>query len=82
MRAGNPTFADEGTRFYIGLPDTTTGACAPGTSPVYRFWNRRPGDTNHRYTTSLQVARQMLARGDAPEGYGPGPYYPIMCEVR
>jgi hypothetical protein len=82
VRAGNPTFADEGTRFYIALPDPATGACPAGTSPVYRFWNRRPGDTNHRYTTSLQVARTMLARAYTAEGYGPGPYFPIMCEVR
>ena len=82
VRAGNPTFADEGTRFYIALPDPATGVCPAGTSPVYRFWNRRSGDTNHRYTTSLQVARQMLARAYTPEGYGTGPYYPIMCEVR
>ena len=27
-------------------------------------------------------ARQMLARNYTPEGYGPGPYFPIMCEVR
>lgn len=82
VRVIYPTFADEGIRFHVALPDQATGACPAATSPVYRFWNRRPGDTNHRYTTSLQIARQMLARGDAPEGYGPGPYYPIMCEVR
>ena len=82
VRAGNPTFADEGTRFFIALPDPASGACPAGTSPVYRFWNRRLGDTNHRYTTSLQVARTMLARGYTAEGYGPGPYFPIMCEVR
>jgi streptogramin lyase len=72
VRAGNPTFADEGTRFHIALPDSATGACPAGTSPVYRFWNHRPGDTNHRYTTSLQVARQMLGRAYTPEGYGTG----------
>ena len=82
VRAGNPTFADEGTRFHVALPDPASGACPAATAPVYRFWNRRSGDTNHRYTTSLQIARDMLARGYAPEGYGTGPYFPIMCEVR
>ena len=59
-----------------------TGACPAATAPVYRFWNARAGDTNHRYTTSLQVAREMTSLGHVAEGYGPGPDFPIMCEVR
>jgi serine protease len=56
--------------FYIGLPDVKTGACPAGTVPVYRLWNNR-ADTNHRYTTSLTIRSQMLAKGYVAEGYGP-----------
>jgi serine protease len=56
--------------FYIDLPDVNTGACPAGTVPVYRLWNNR-ADTNHRYTTSLTIRNQMLAKGYVPEGYGP-----------
>jgi len=56
--------------FYIVLPDTTTGACPTGSSPVYRLWNNRV-DTNHRYTTNVVVRNQMLAAGYVAEGYGP-----------
>jgi hypothetical protein len=64
--------------FYIALPDTTTGACLVGTTPVYRVWDNR-ADSNHRYTTSTAIVGQMRALGWVPEGYGSGPYYPIMC---
>jgi len=56
--------------FYIELPDTTTGACLPGRSAVYRLWNNR-ADSNHRYTTRADIRDAMLARGYIPEGYGP-----------
>jgi len=56
--------------FYIALPDLNTGACPVGTVPVYRLWNNR-ADTNHRYTTSLTIRSQMLAKGYVAEGYGP-----------
>ncbi|MFO1316383.1 MAG: hypothetical protein U1F58_12330 [Burkholderiales bacterium] len=55
---------------YEGLPEPVTGACAPGTVPVYRLWNRR-ADTNHRYTTDAAVRGAMVAKGYVPEGYGP-----------
>ena len=55
---------------YVGLPDIGTGACAPGTVPVYRLWNKR-ADTNHRYTTDFAVRSTMIAKGYVPEGYGP-----------
>jgi hypothetical protein len=58
--------------FYIELPDLNTGACPAGTVPVYRLWNNR-ADTNHRYTTSLTIRSQMLAKGYLAEGYGPNP---------
>jgi hypothetical protein len=64
--------------FYIALPDVVTGACPEGTIPVYRLFDNR-ADPNHRYTTSTAIVDQMRAKGWIPEGYGPGPYYPIMC---
>lgn len=54
--------------FYVALPDAT-GACPPGTVPVYRLWNQR-ADSNHRYTTSAAVKAQMLAAGFVAEGTG------------
>lgn len=55
--------------FYIELPNTLSGACAAGTTPVYRLWNGR-ADSNHRYTTNPNVKAQMQARGYIAEGYG------------
>ena len=64
--------------FYVQLPNTTTGACPAGTTPVYRFFNT--ATTNHRYTTEQFIRDEMSASSRwTPEGYGPGPYYPIMC---
>jgi uncharacterized delta-60 repeat protein len=56
--------------FYVALPDTTTGVCPSGTTPVFRLWNHRI-DSNHRYTTDPTVKAQMIARGYIAEGYGP-----------
>ena len=64
--------------FYIALPDATTGICPSGTVAVYRIFDNRV-DANHRYTTFTTVIDQMKAKGWIAEGYGPGPYYPIMC---
>ena len=64
--------------FYIGLPDTTTGACPAGTVPVHRLWDNR-ADSNHRYTTDMNVVALMLAKGYVQEGYGPNAA--IMCAV-
>lgn len=58
------------TAFYVVLPNTQTGACPSGTAPVYRLWNGR-ADSNHRYTTDLNVRAQMIGAGYTPEGYGP-----------
>ena len=65
--------------FYIPLPNTATGACAPGTVPVWRFFNKVT--TNHRYTTDVATRDDMNSDPGSwtAEGYGPGPYYPIMC---
>lgn len=62
--------------FFIALPNTTTGACPAGTIPVYRLWNQR-ADSNHRYTTSVDVKNQMIAANYVAEGYGPDAV--IMC---
>jgi hypothetical protein len=64
--------------FYVQLPNPTSGACAAGTVAVYRFFNTVT--TNHRYTTE-QVIRDQMRTSPlwTAEGYGPGPYYPIMC---
>jgi hypothetical protein len=62
--------------FYIFLPDQLSGACPPGTQPVYRVWDNR-ADTNHRYTMSHAIRDQMVAAGWVPEGYGPDAV--IMC---
>ena len=47
-----------------------TGACPPGTDPVYRAWNYLP-DTNHRYTSDRAVRDAMVALGYVAEGSGP-----------
>ena len=66
--------------FYSTLPDTITGACPAGTSPVYRFFN--VNTTNHRYTAELTLRNQLATTaGWVAEGYGPGPYFPVMCAV-
>ena len=66
--------------FHVLLPDLATGACplvltsdidGPGESrPLYRLWNRRT-DSNHRYTTRLDVRAAMIDRGYVSEGFGP-----------
>ncbi|MDH5246392.1 MAG: glycoside hydrolase [Betaproteobacteria bacterium] len=70
----DPNFAgyvqETPSAFFAALPDAASGACAQGTVPVYRLWNRRP-DANHRYTTDRGVRAEMIARGWVPEGYGP-----------
>ena len=66
--------------FYVPLPDTVTGACPSGTKAVYRFFNQFT--ENHRYTVEITVRDQLAGSlGWIPEGYGPGPYYPIMCAL-
>jgi hypothetical protein len=64
--------------FVVALPDPSSGACPPGTSPVYRVLNGRR-DANHRYVTSLATRATMLAAGWIAEGYGPDAV--AMCAV-
>jgi hypothetical protein len=56
--------------FFVGVPNTATGACPDGTAPVYRLWNKRV-DSNHRYTTDPAIKAQMIAKGYVSEGSGP-----------
>jgi hypothetical protein len=65
--------------FYIPLPNTATGTCPTATRPVWRFFNKLT--TNHRYTTDVAARDDMNGQPTVwiAEGYGPGPYYPIMC---
>ncbi len=66
-----PSFILESTSvMQLGVPNPISGVCPAGTVPVYRVWNRRP-DTNHRYTTDINVRNQMIAKGYVPEGSGP-----------
>jgi hypothetical protein len=77
VRAKYPGFTYEAPNvFYVPLPDTLAGVCPAGTSIVYRLWNNRV-DTNHRYTTSVTLVQQTLARGYVLEGYGLT--YAAMC---
>jgi len=65
--------------FYIQTPNQATGLCPANTKPVWRFLNRFVA--NHRYTTEIAF-RNDMARDPflwTAEGYGPGPYFPIMC---
>ncbi|MFO1315964.1 MAG: serine protease [Burkholderiales bacterium] len=64
--------------FYVRLPDTATGACPAGTRAIWRYFNKQT--TNHRYTVEA-VVRNNLATSPLwiAEGYGPGPYFPVMC---
>lgn len=54
---------------YAGLPDPDTGACAIGTSPVYRLWD--PSSNDHWFTAGDNARDRALAHGYIPEGYGP-----------
>ena len=64
--------------FYVQVPNKTTGACPAGTKPIYRWFNA--GTTNHRYATELVIRNELMASAAwTPEGYGPGPFYPVMC---
>jgi uncharacterized delta-60 repeat protein len=61
----------EGVVFNLTVPDAS-GNCPAETDPVYRLYNNGQGGApNHRYTTSLDIRTQMIAKGWIPEGYGP-----------
>ena len=70
----------EGTDvFRITIPDTVSGACPAGMTPIYRLWNGKVPDVNHRFTTSREIRDQMVARGYIREGYGAPPNEVSMC---
>ncbi|MBI2782835.1 MAG: hypothetical protein EPO03_12410 [Porticoccaceae bacterium] len=58
----------EGIAFRALVP--TNGACYPGTRPVWRLYNGRfaQNDSNHRFVTSVDVYRHMMANGWIGEG--------------
>jgi Repeat of unknown function (DUF5648) len=71
VKASFPMFVYESPAvMHVEMPDPDRGRCPPGRVPVYRLWNAR-ADTNHRYTTSIVIRDEMLAKGYVPEGYGP-----------
>ena len=74
--AGDEWLIESDNAFQVSLPDTTTGACPPDTTPVYRVYNNRR-DANHRYTNRAAVRAAMEATGWIREGYGPDAT--IMC---
>ena len=75
---GSAWVLETSTAYYTALPDVTTGACPTGTQAVYRYF--RPSELNHRFTIEVTVANELKATpGWTPEGYGPGPLFPIMC---
>jgi hypothetical protein len=60
---GRPEWQYENEVFAVMLPDAT-GACARGTTYLYRLYNDGAGGApNHRYTTSLALRSEMLAQG-------------------
>jgi hypothetical protein len=73
LMQSNPLYAgyvyETAAAFFIGLPDTATGACPFATVDVFRLWNQR-ADSNHRYTIDPAIKAQMIALGFIPEGYG------------
>jgi hypothetical protein len=74
--AQNPGMSQEtAAAFFITLP--VVGECPTGTIPIYRVWNQRPGDTNHRYTTDRTVRTQMAGMGWRIEGDGAD--FVVMC---
>ena len=66
----NPDWLYEGDVFNVMPAVLADGSCPANALAVYRLYNNR-ADTNHRYTTSLTIRSQMLAKGYVGEGYGP-----------
>ncbi|HEX4858141.1 MAG TPA: hypothetical protein VFV17_03915, partial [Usitatibacteraceae bacterium] len=59
---------DEGIEFWITR--ATEGACPAGTQAITRLYNNRfaERDSNHRYTPSRSLVREMTAKGWIDEG--------------
>ena len=64
----DPGWTYEGIAFYIA--ESSGGACAPGTTPVYRSYNNgHPrNDANHRFTVDATVFGASSSFGYAAEG--------------
>ena len=62
--------------FGVSIPDSESGGCPAGTSPLYRMYNNQ-ASFNHRFTTSLRVRDLMVKAGWVAEGYGPNAV--VMC---
>lgn len=64
----DPGWTFERNEFYVQVP--ANGACATGTSAVYRVYNGRHAqhDSNHRYTTDVATYNQMIAASWQAEG--------------
>ncbi|MCC6194288.1 MAG: hypothetical protein IT518_07450 [Burkholderiales bacterium] len=68
----NAKWQYEGDVFKVLLPDGA-GNCPAGSIPVYRLYNQGQGGApNHRFTTSDETRKQMLAQGFLAEGAGIG----------
>jgi hypothetical protein len=72
-------FYESANVFYVALPDPITGACAAGSLPIWRFFNKV--FTNHRYTADITTRDELLDDPGQwqPDGYGPGPGLTAMC---
>jgi uncharacterized protein (DUF1800 family) len=66
----DPGWTYEGIAFYI--QEASAGACAAGTTPVYRSYNNGAlrNDSNHRYTVDYTVFAKSRSFGYYPEGIG------------
>ena len=64
----DPGWFYEGIVFYSRLP--SSGVCPASTTTVFRLYNNRAAqnDSNHRYTTNLDVYEEMRSQGWIGEG--------------
>ena len=66
----NPDWVYETVAGYLVLPNNA-GACPLEGTPVYRLYNTGMGGApNHRYTTSIVIRADMIAKGWISEGWG------------
>lgn len=65
---GQPRWNFEGIAFAIVLP--ATGGCPAGHQPIYRAYNNKAAqnDSNHRFTTQINLYQEMINRGWVGEG--------------
>jgi hypothetical protein len=54
--------------FAMPYPDTLTGECPDGTTPVYRVFDPRTGD--HRWTAERALQVELIREGWIAEGHG------------